>query len=307
MRLLPAKTTMNKVYLTISCSCLIGLSTQIVLAQNAISSNIDAPLMEVVSTRILNADGPDAGLDTYSLIRNFGGPNPIESPDFYPDNHPGVAHIFEDYDAKVGNHFVFTAHRDIDRDRDRYDITDRQRNEIKTYASSEDAVKGYQNETMLFSWKFKIDKGLEVSRRFTHLFQLKAVGGNDSQPIITFTANERSLEDGMEIRHVSDLSGTLLARVGLDEVEGVWLRAQVRATFAEQGSLSVLLTRLSDGEVIFDLEESDLDMWRGVSSQHFVRPKWGIYRSLDDFENLRAEEEIVRFANFEIQKLKITE
>mgnify|MGYP001819868580 FL=1 len=82
----------------------------------------------VLTERTLDADGDMVGLDAYDLIRGFGGdyvPGPIEAPDQYPVNHPEVRHIFEDYDATIGNHFVFIIHRDIDIDRDRLDITDR--------------------------------------------------------------------------------------------------------------------------------------------------------------------------------------
>ena len=41
----------------------------------------------VLTTRTLDADGDQVGLDTYDLIRAFGGPNPIEAPDLYPVNH----------------------------------------------------------------------------------------------------------------------------------------------------------------------------------------------------------------------------
>jgi len=258
------------------------------------------------STRTLDSDGADTGLNAYELIREFGGPNPIESPDLYSLNHPEVEHIYEDFDEEVGNHFVFTSHRDIDRDRNRYQTTDRQRNEIKTYASSEDAVKGYEKETMVFSWKFKIDDGMEVSKRFSHFFQLKAVGGNDSQPIVTISGAEHSGRDTIEVRHSSDESGSYLDHYPLDNITGEWLEVYTRANFAEEGNLRLIVKRLSDDEVILDVDESHLDMWRGTEPEHFVRPKWGIYRSLADAENLRAEEEIVRFANFEVLKLEPT-
>lgn len=89
---------------------------------------------------MLDADGPGAGLTAYELIRDFGGIGSIESPDLYPVNHPGVEHICEESDGLVGDHFVFVIHRDIEIDRDRLDITDSQRNEIKTYGNSEEAV-----------------------------------------------------------------------------------------------------------------------------------------------------------------------
>jgi len=134
----------------------------------------------VLTERTLDADGDMSGLDAYDLIRDFAGPNPIEAPDLYPINHPAVRHIYEDFDPIVGNHFVFIIHRDIDIDRDRVENDDRQRNEIKTYDKSEEAVKGFENETFIYRWKFKINSEMEVSTRFSHFFQLKAVGGPDT-------------------------------------------------------------------------------------------------------------------------------
>jgi len=263
----------------------------------------------VLTTRTLDADGDQVGLDTYDLIRAFGGdfvPGPIEAPDLYPINHPGVRHIYEDSDATVGNHFVFIIHRDIDIDRDRVANDDRQRNEIKTYDQSEEAVKGFENETFIYRWKFRINADMEVSTRFTHLFQLKAVGGSDSQPILTISGAERSGEDGIEVRHSPLQETTILARTDWSTVTGEWLEAYCRATFAESGDLRLIVTRMSDDEVIFDIDERDLDLWRGEDPSHFVRPKWGIYRSILDLDNLRPDEENVRFANFSISEVMPT-
>jgi len=241
----------------------------------------DQSLYAVSTTRTLEADGVGIGLTAYELIRDFGGANPIESPDLYAINHPGAPHIYEDFDNDIGDHFVFVIHRDEDRDRDRLDITDRQRNEIKTYASSESAVKGYEDETMVFRWKFRINSQMAVSTRFSHFFQLKAVGGLDSQPIIT----------------------TVLDRINWNDVTGEWLEVYCRARFSDQGDFRLIIRRIRDDQILFDIDESELDLWRGESSEHFVRPKWGIYRSLADADNLRSNEEIVRFANFQVEKV----
>ena len=262
----------------------------------------DKALFTEQSTRSLESDGEQIGLTAYELIRELGGSKNIESPDLYASNHPGTPHIYEALDADIGNHFVFAIHRDDDRDRDRTEITDRQRNEIKTYDKSEDAVLGYENETMFFTWKFRINDSMEVSKNFTHFFQLKAVGGPDSQPILTITGNESSSEDGMEIRHSSLTDFSRLGRISWNEVAGEWLEVYCRATFADNGQLRLIVARMSDGEILFDIDQSDIDLWRGESSDHFVRPKWGIYRSLRDVDNLRADEEKVRFANFVVSK-----
>jgi len=259
-----------------------------------------------LTTRALDADGDQSGLSAYDLIRDFGGPNPIEAPDLYAVNHPGVQHIYEDFDATVGNHFVFIIHRDIDIDRDRIDITDRQRNEIKTYNRSEEAVKGYEDETFIYRWKFRINSDMEVSTRFSHFFQLKAVGGPDSQPVLTISGAERSGADGIEVRYSPLQEHTVLERKNWNLVTGEWLEAYCRVTFSESGDLRLIVTRMSDDEVIFNIDEQDLDLWRGEDPSHFVRPKWGIYRSVVDLNNLRPEEENVRFANFSVSEVMLT-
>lgn len=259
-----------------------------------------------LTNRTLDADGHMSGLDTYDLIRDFGGdynPGPIEAPDLYPVNHPEVKHIYEDFDAEIGNHFVFIIHRDIDKDRDRLENDDRQRNEIKTYDKSEEAVKGYENETFIYRWKFKINADMEISTRFSHFFQLKAVGGDTSHPILTISGAERSGEDGIEVRYSPLQADTILERQNWSMVTGEWLEAYCRVTFAESGDLRLIVTRMSDDAVIFNIDETGLDLWRGEDASHFVRPKWGIYRSIFYPENLRPDEENVRFANFSVSEV----
>lgn len=81
--------------------------------------------------------------------------------------------------------FVFHSHVDIDNDRCR--VFDRIRTEIKTHAPSPDFLKGFYGETVSYSWDVKLDAQLQPATSFTHLFQVKAVGGEDSQPFITIT------------------------------------------------------------------------------------------------------------------------
>ncbi len=266
----------------------------------------DTVAFNVLTTRTLDADGDMVGLDAYDLIRAFGGdyvPGPIEAPDLYAINHPAVRHIYEDSDATVGNHFVFIIHRDIDIDRDRVENDDRQRNEIKTYDKSEEAVKGFENETLIYRWKFRINADMEVSTRFSHFFQLKAVGGDSSHPILTISGAERSGEDGIEVRFSPLQQDTILQRQDWSMVTGEWLEAYCRVTFAESGDLRLIVTRMRDDAVVFDIDERGLDLWRGEDTSHFVRPKWGIYRSILDWDNLRPDEETVRFANFSVSEV----
>lgn len=81
----------------------------------------------------------------------------------------------------------------------------------------------------------------------------------------------------------------------------------VQITYAEAGRFKFILTRLSDDLNIIDIDEQNIDTWRGVEERDFVRPKWGIYRSILETDSLREDEEQVRFANFSIKKGKIAE
>jgi hypothetical protein len=257
------------------------------------------------SVTALQADGP-AGKDTYKLIRNAFGSNSIESPSLYKNNHHTAEHLWEETDSVVGHHFVFAVHRDEDWDRDKYPkISDRQRNEIKTYGSSSDKVKGFYGETLRIRWQFKITEGMEVSKYFSHFFQLKAVGDDASHPIVTLTGREKSGSDVIEIRHAQSSKDTYLDTNSWDAGTGQWLQADCIATFMDDGYFRLTVTSLDGTEVILSTEQENIDMWRSSSkndSSQFVRPKWGIYRSIKQSSNLRSDEEIVRFANFEISK-----
>jgi hypothetical protein len=55
---------------------------------------------------------------------------------------------------------------------------------------------------------------------------------------------------------------------------------------------------MSDDSVLLSYSNSNIDMWRNGTT--FIRPKWGICRSLNDSTRLR--DEIVRFNDFYIAK-----
>lgn len=281
-------------------------TADVALREPSTSIAQDKAAFDVLSHVTLNADGENKGLSAYELIRRFYGPRPIESPDLFPENHPNIPHITEAFSDVVGKHFVFKIHRDIDKDRGRKNITDRQRNEIKAYNHSIDALKGFEHETLIYQWKFKVNDQMKVSKKFTHLFQLKAKGGSDKQPILTITGSKRRSGDGIEVRHfASRQNKSILARVDWQEVTGEWIEVYCRVTYSDASSMRLIAKRIRDGKAIFDIEVAKLDLWRGTETDHFVRPKWGIYRSLLDLANLRSAEETVSFANFEVSKMRL--
>jgi hypothetical protein len=221
----------------------------------------------------------------------------------YPDNHPDVPHIYEETDDIVGHHFVFLLHRDIDKDRDKYKkFSDRQRNEIKAYSGSKDKLKGFEGESLSYKWKFKLEPDMSLSNNFSHFFQLKSVDDGIGIPIFTFSARAYRGDKWFAISHAAVEKSAILDKILWDEISGVWLEAEVKATFANKGSLIVKIKRLSDNKTVVAYESNNIDMWRGTKKNHFVRPKWGFYRSLKSKEMLTREQDTIRFADFKVTK-----
>ena len=268
----------------------------------------------------LVSDGPNNGLDSYTLIRTAFGEKAIESPDLYESNHTETLHIIEDEDDIVGPHFVFFSHLNDDSDRDK-GKTDRQRNEIKIYDRSNPELMGFKGDTMHYRWKFKIDDDFEFSKNFTHFFQIKAKNvskkrnknGGDSYPMITFTvADIGSDENQFQLRYSSGTdkqgnkaSSEKLIRKDVSLLSGKWIEFFVQITYKEKGNLQLIVKDIETGEILIEFQQDKLDLWRGEGKVDFARPKWGIYRSLKNRESLRDDEEIALFADFSITKGKL--
>ena len=87
--------------------------------------------------------------------------------------------------------------------------------------------------------------------------------------------------------------------VSLNEFEGQWVEFTETVRFAEHGSYEIKITRLADQAELLHFKKEDLNLWRKGTT--FSRPKWGLYRSLNDKSFLRDEE--VRFNDFSIQRV----
>ena len=253
----------------------------------------------------------DGQTDAYTLINNaLVGPgssaNAIENPDcLHPDFGP---HITQENDATLGKSvFVFNLHRDIDGDGSVNGgcgpVVDRQRLEIKTFGPSPDYVKGFYDDSVSYRWRFKLDAGFQPSTAFTHIHQLKAGDGtNTDNPIITLTPVTLStLKEVLEVRYIDSNNGSAvrLARVDLAPFKGEWLEVREKVTYSTAGSYIIEIRRVRDGAVLLTTTSSDIDTWR-TGGTTFVRPKWGLYRSLTVPAMLRDEQ--IRFDGFCLAK-----
>jgi len=244
---------------------------------------------------ILEADGPG---NTYELINSVLAPgnNVVETPECI---HPEFGrHIAEVWDNEL-NQFVFEFYSHVTPDNDRCINFDRQRTEIKTYEPSPENLKGVTGETVLYKWKFKIPAGFQPSSSFTHIHQIKAVGGDDDMPLITLTPRAGS-PNKMELIHNNT---TKVATANLSLFEGIWVEATERIKIDSLlGTYSITIKKVSDGSTILSYSNNNLMTIR--SDNDFIRPKWGIYRSLNTPSALR--DEAMRFAGFSIAEVNTT-
>ena len=243
---------------------------------------------------LLEADGPN-DIDTYTLIESKG--YGLEVPDD-PEtgSHLGVDHISEIWDSELGkNVFVFTIHKDLDNDSTNPALTDRQRNEIKTYGPSGASMYATNGETHIYTWKFRLDSAFQASTSFCHVHQIKASGGtDDSTPVMTLTPRKAS-PDQLELLFCpTGSSATEQTYAPLSSFKGVWVEVYERYLSTDTGTYEIVVRRISDGTILLFWRSNNLDMWR--TSATFNRPKYGIYRSLLDSVNLRDED--VLFADF---------
>ena len=261
----------------------------------------------------LEADGNDEG--TYSLIlaRGYNYETPDNSGAHAQDP---FRHIRQSYDNELKKYvFDFILHIENDDDRGKTDVTDRQRNEIKTDSHSPDSLVAQYGETLKISWKFRLPEGMQTTSKFAHIHQLKGIDNKEGTadvalPGLTFTC--RTLSSGKQQFQVlstaskveSDGSTTYLARADLSEFLGEWVSVTETVLFADEGSYSVVITRIRDGKQLVKVDGAKLDLWRTGCTG--MRPKWGLYRNFGEGRSLAylLRDEVLKFADFDIIKIK---
>ena len=253
----------------------------------------------IYSQDVLQANGPG---NTYGEITAVLAPNysPIETPDC---NHSAFGdHIDEVYDSDLGDYaFRFFIH--VTPDNDRCIKFDRQRNEIKTYDKSPENLLGREGENVIYKWAFKLADGFQSSPNFTHIHQLKSVGGSySSMPMYTLTTRKSS-PDRLELRYAETTSQITLKQTALSPMVGLWVEATEKIEYTNSGFYSIELKNKSTGEQLFYYDNTAIGEpkinWRPGGT--FVRPKWGIYRSLINEQDLRDEQ--VLFSYFSIEEV----
>jgi hypothetical protein len=155
--------------------------------------------------------------------------------------------------------------------------------------------------TSYYRWQFRLPSDFVGANTFCHLFQLKAQGGPDvSYPTLTLTARA----DRVELKHDAGDENPGGDQGSVDSsslvnFKGKWVEVAMEILHENIGTISMTVNDVATGNLLMSYANPNIDLFRGNSGEGVInRPKWGIYRSLNETVSPALKDEIIRFANF---------
>ena len=245
----------------------------------------------------------DTGKTAVAQVQAVFGKYSIETPASFQQNHQGLEHLKIEEDHQMGPCFGFYLHRDKDGDRNRVwpKGKERQRNEIKGYQGSPQTLKSSRGEVTRYHWFLKVNESFAVTKNFCHFFQLKAVGGEHaSDPVATLSGAVYRGKPQLELRWWTKNGSQRMHIADWRDCRGRWLECECILLPESKGRLRFSI-RSQDPSIRFARDLAGFPTWR--TGFDFIRPKWGIYRSLANKGDIPNEQDSVRIANLSIAKL----
>ena len=179
-------------------------------------------------------------------------------------SEPGVTHIFVQ-----GDNYRFEMHLA------NRDGPDRQRQEVKGMrAGGTDLTMGL-GETWRLAYSMFIPATLQATTTFTHIMQLK-MPGDGSAPILVMSLRRSGGVGRIEVKVFG--SDTLVGSADLAPLQNHWLDIELEVRIGDAPDGSVRWRLSAGGATLVDARRDGVDTWLADR----VRPKWGIYRSIND-------------------------
>ena len=228
---------------------------------------------------VVRSDGPDTA-NVVSLFANAWGA--VDSHDQNCNGgHAGFgSHVHETYDQIIDAYvFKFIMHAEDDIDCALTEANDRQRLQIVNSGNNPEFLASNPGDWLTYRFNLFIPDELEVNNYTTTFFQLKYFGGSLSE--FLFAAHDDINGDAnlYYYHHASDdwTERKVLLVEPLHRYTGKWVDVFVRIRSSEvRGVLQVVVRDLSTGNVISEVFEDELDMWR--EGAYAMKSSYGIYR-----------------------------
>ena len=166
-------------------------------------------------------------------------------------------------------------------------------------------MKAKVKETHHIKWYLKIDKSFQINKEFCHFFQLKAVGSNNiDDPILTLSGVTERGKPQLQLQWWSLKESGRIFLTEWERCKDKWLICECISNYSKNGSIHFSI-RSMDGKINLKKQLNNLETWR--DGFEFVRPKWGIYRSLAKEKDKLNPKDHIWMNNFSVRKWKTDE
>jgi len=220
-----------------------------------------APEPEAAATPLWHPVPSKDGLKAYEGLE-------YDRANLFPSRHSDYI-VVED-----GDHYRFNIWRD---DRDSTGDGDRQRTEAKGMVQNGTALKMVDGQTWNISYEMYMPSTLHGTSKFTHIFQTK-IPSTDAGPFVTLDlTRESSTSETLRARAYANSGSPTIASTPLGPLRGTWVTIRWTLTIGSSGSARFVCVD-SAGKTVADGTMHGVNI---PDQGDYVRPKWGIYRSVE--------------------------
>jgi hypothetical protein len=185
--------------------------------------------------------------------------------------HPGRKYIYVEDD-----HYRFDIYKD---DRDSTGGGDRQRTESKGMVTGGSHLEMKNNQTWRITYEMFMPSTLHGTSKFSHIFQLKTPATNGG-PWVTMSLSRSGSSERLRLRAFSTSGAPDIGSTDLAPLREKWITVELTFKIGSSGT-GRLVVRNGTGSgapVVVDSSRSGVKI---PDEGDYVRPKWGIYRSIE--------------------------
>jgi hypothetical protein len=182
------------------------------------------------------------------------------------NRHPGRKYVYVE-----GDHWRFDIFRD---DRDTTGGGDRQRTEVKGMVTGGKPIKMTNGQSWRITYDMFIPATLHGTSRFTHIFQLKTPATNGG-PWVTMSLSRSGSKETLRLRGFSTPGSPDIGSTALAPLREKWVSVELTFKIGPKGTGGLLIR--NGGSTVVNSTRSGINI---PDQGDYVRPKWGIYRSV---------------------------
>ena len=180
------------------------------------------------------------------------------------------------YIVVEGDHYRFNIWKN---DRDTTGGGDRQRTESKGMVTNGSALKLKNGETWVISYEMYMPSSLHGTSKFTHIFQTKTPKTNGG-PWTTLSLSRSGSTETIRARAFSTSGAPDIASTNLAPLRDKWVTVEWTITPGSSGTVGFVLRNGTGSNAPIAVQGKRSGV-RIPDEGDYVRPKWGIYRSVE--------------------------